>query len=124
MRLKDKVAVVTGGGAGIGRACVELSALEGAKVVVADLDAASGQAVQDAERAKGHGAITALTRSMAVEFASSKVRVNAVAAAGTNTERVLKRIEDKGISAKVAAHPGRGQRLHDFLMLLETVHHE
>ena len=45
-------------------------------------------------------AITALTRSMAVEFAKHKVRVNAVAAAGTMTERVRKRVEENRISAK------------------------
>jgi NAD(P)-dependent dehydrogenase (short-subunit alcohol dehydrogenase family) len=207
MRLEGKVAVITGGSAGIGRACAELFAKEGAAVVVADLDGARGQKLQEDETAKGHaclfvptdvsepdsmkrlvdttiekfgridvlynnaggssmndgpvttapfdefwrkmkvdlfgtwlgchyviphmvaagggsvinassmyaltgtpnrdaytaakGGITALTRSMAVEFAPSKVRVNAVAAAGTKTERVLKRMEEKGISAKV-----------------------
>lgn len=37
MRLKDKVAIITGGGQGIGLACVRRFAREGAKVVVADI---------------------------------------------------------------------------------------
>ena len=207
MRLSGKVAIITGGGTGIGRACVELFAQEGARVVIAELDAASGEAARDAVSKQGgsslfvltdvsepesvkrvvdkamqeygridilynnaggstlqdgpvtkapfdefwrkmkvdlfgtwlgchyaiphmigggggsivnassmyaltgtpnrdaytaaKGAITALTRSMAVEFAKHKVRVNAVAAAGTTTERVLKRVQENAISQKV-----------------------
>ena len=41
-RLVDKVAVVTGGASGIGRAMCERFAAEGAKVAVADLDRAAG----------------------------------------------------------------------------------
>jgi len=208
MRLEGKVALITGAGTGIGRACAELFVQEGARVVIAELDSASGAAVQEELTGRGHtclfvptdvsdpesvkrvvdagmqaygridilynnaggstlqdgpvttapfdefwrkmkvdlfgtwlgchyviphmiaagggsvinassmyaltgtpnrdaytaakGAITALTRSMAVEFAKHKVRVNAVAAAGTTTERVLSRLQTNGISQKVA----------------------
>ena len=42
MRLKDKLAIVTGGAAGIGRAICELFSEEGARVVIADIDRDGG----------------------------------------------------------------------------------
>src|ERR1035441_6877473 len=47
-RLVGKVAVITGGASGIGRAMCERFAAEGAKVAVADLDQAGGTALADA----------------------------------------------------------------------------
>jgi NAD(P)-dependent dehydrogenase (short-subunit alcohol dehydrogenase family) len=44
-RLEGRVVVVTGGGGGIGRASVRRLAAEGARVVVADVDAEAGKAV-------------------------------------------------------------------------------
>ena len=45
MRLRDKVAIVTGGARGIGEATVRAFAREGARIVVADIDEASAEAV-------------------------------------------------------------------------------
>jgi NAD(P)-dependent dehydrogenase (short-subunit alcohol dehydrogenase family) len=47
MRLQGRVAVVTGGGSGIGLASVRRLAGEGAKVVVADVDTDSGKVAAD-----------------------------------------------------------------------------
>ncbi|HEY7312750.1 MAG TPA: SDR family oxidoreductase [Gemmataceae bacterium] len=52
-RLKDKVAVVTGGGAGIGRATCELFAEEGAAVVIAERDARTGRDTAEHIQSKG-----------------------------------------------------------------------
>lgn len=51
--LKDKVAIVTGAGSGIGKAIAELYAKEGAKVVVSDINEQHGNEV--VELIKNHG---------------------------------------------------------------------
>jgi NAD(P)-dependent dehydrogenase (short-subunit alcohol dehydrogenase family) len=61
MRLKDKVAIVTGSGAGIGRAIATTFAREGARVVVADLDEEAGRETVAAIQAGGGEACFART---------------------------------------------------------------
>ena len=52
MRLKNKIAIVTGGARGIGQAVSELFAKEGATVIIMDL-LPQGQAVADGIKASG-----------------------------------------------------------------------
>ncbi len=56
MKINGKTAVVTGGASGIGKATAEVLADAGAHVIIGDLDAANGEAVAAAIRAKGQGA--------------------------------------------------------------------
>ena|ERR1700712_4515278 len=53
MKLKDRVAIVTGAGQGIGEAAAYRFAEEGAKVVVSDLNSTTGEAVVAGIKAKG-----------------------------------------------------------------------
>ncbi len=68
MRLQDRVAIVTGGGHGIGKAYCEGLAREGAKVVVADIDGAAAEQV--AAELRGGGGEALATRTDVVDLAS------------------------------------------------------
>jgi NAD(P)-dependent dehydrogenase (short-subunit alcohol dehydrogenase family) len=60
MRLKDKVAIVTGSGRGIGEGVVLRFAEEGAKLVINDVNEADAKAVVDKIKAKGGQAVAVL----------------------------------------------------------------
>lgn len=82
MKLKDKVAVVTGAASGMGKAIATLFAKEGAKVVVSDLNGEGAQATVDEITAAGGTAI-AVTTNVAKEDDVQKMIDTAVSEYGT-----------------------------------------
>jgi len=76
MEIQDKVAVVSGGGSGIGRAAVLALVDHGAKVIVADRDETGGKATVALVEAKGGAALfrhcdVTRTEDLASAFASA-----------------------------------------------------
>ena len=57
LKIKDKIAIVTGGGNGIGEAVALRLASEGVKVIVADLNSEAAQKVARAIQAGGGDAL-------------------------------------------------------------------
>jgi NAD(P)-dependent dehydrogenase (short-subunit alcohol dehydrogenase family) len=102
-RLKDKVAIVTGAGAGIGRAIASLFAGEGAHVYVTDLNGESAGQVADALAGQGLRAsamvvdvsrgqdVTALLREVERAFGRADVVVNN---AGLNVRSDFRHLSD------------------------------
>lgn len=71
---EDKVALVTGGSSGIGKACVQTFAELGAKVVIADIDEENGQSLVDEIKGKGGEALFLKTDVSDPESAEKMVK--------------------------------------------------
>ena len=96
MRLESKVAIVTGGGRGIGRAISKEFAREGAAVIVAELDAERGAATAQEIIAAGGTArfiqtqvtdranVEAMVQRVVAEFGRIDILVNNAAILGEN----------------------------------------
>jgi NAD(P)-dependent dehydrogenase (short-subunit alcohol dehydrogenase family) len=55
--ISDKVAIISGGASGIGKACAELFASSGAKVAILDIDGERGQEVSEGIKERGGQAV-------------------------------------------------------------------
>ncbi len=88
MRVKDRVAIVTGAAMGIGKGIATVLSREGAKVTVADVNAEEGQRTTDALRSGGgdalfvrtdvadEGQVQAMVRQTVERFGSLSILVN------------------------------------------------
>ena len=81
MRLKDKIAIVTGAGAGIGQATAQVFAEEGAKVVVADVDRKTAEETAASIQSKG-GAAHSVHADISKEADARLITDEAVSAFG------------------------------------------
>ena len=98
MRLQDKVAIVTGAASGMGAATARLFAREGAKVIVADMLEAEGQAVADSIKS---------ARFQRLDVSSEKDWDAAVAATLAAYGKIDILINNAGVSGSVnSVHPG------------------
>ncbi|GAB2646420.1 SDR family NAD(P)-dependent oxidoreductase [Nocardia goodfellowii] len=113
MDLNNKVAIVTGGGQGLGLAYVRELASSGAAVVVNDLDAERAQAAVDAVRAAGGRAVAVVAPVGATETARQLVATAVesfgrldvlVTNAGMLRDKVLWKMTDADFDAVIDVH--------------------
>jgi NAD(P)-dependent dehydrogenase (short-subunit alcohol dehydrogenase family) len=113
-RVEDKVAVVTGGASGIGRATARLLAAEGASVVIGDVDEGADDVAKEIERTGGRAAFvrtdvtswddvdrliaTAVDRSGRLDVMVNNVGVAIGGAAGEMSEEDWNRVLDVNLT--------------------------
>jgi NAD(P)-dependent dehydrogenase (short-subunit alcohol dehydrogenase family) len=84
-RLAGKVALITGGSSGIGRACAERYAEEGADIVIADRDARRGAEAVDAIRAAANNRVLFVEVDVADEASVEAMVERAIGELGRST---------------------------------------
>jgi 3-oxoacyl-[acyl-carrier protein] reductase len=108
MRLKDRVALITGGAAGIGRATAERFAEEGASVVICDVSEEAGRAAVKALGSEAsfytvnvadRGAVQAWVDDVAAKFGRIDVLVNN---AGVLRDATLVKVQDGQLVRQMA----------------------
>ena len=115
MRVKDKVAIITGAAHGMGEAEARLFAAEGAKVVVADILAGDAEAVAAAIRAEGRAA-TAAKIDVTNEAEWAALIAKALATYG----RLDILVNNAGISGSSVGDPDGSEGWHRIIAVHQT----
>ena len=110
-RLEGKVAIVTGGAAGMGAAECRLFAREGAAVVIADLDEESGHEVETQIRSDG-GAATFLSLDVTAEEDWNALIATTLETYGGRLD-VL--VNNAGLSSTVVDDPNSTEGWHQIM---------
>ena len=110
MQIENQVALVTGGGSGLGEAVARALAAAGARVVIADVNEAGAQRV-----AADLGADKALAcRCDITDSASVSAALDAAAAAFGGAPRIVMNIAGIGTAKRILAKDGSPAPLEDF----------
>jgi len=115
MRLKDKVAIITGGAHGMGEAEARLFAAEGAKVVVADILEHEAEMVAADIRAGGEEAVAAK-----IDVTSESEWVVLIAKAVATYGKLDILVNNAGISGSSVGDPDRLEGWHRIIAVNQT----